>query len=130
VEKTQGQNQFMHELQRRLILKTRATVLEIDYLDKINELGAAEFEVMQYEFKAGVNKFATANAKVKNIKEVIDFNTAYEDKAMPYFKQETLISSNEKKGLDDKLTLNKSHFGSKIFLDDVIKENQLDAIVD
>jgi hypothetical protein len=29
-----------------------ATVLEIDYLDKINELGAAEFEVMQYEFKA------------------------------------------------------------------------------
>jgi amidase len=38
---------------------------------------------------------ATANAKVKTLKEVIDFNTANEDKAMPYFKQETLISSNE-----------------------------------
>jgi hypothetical protein len=38
----------------------------------------------------------------KTLKEVIDFNTANEDKAMPYFKQETLISSNEKKGLDDK----------------------------
>jgi amidase len=50
---------------------------------------------------------------------------------MPYFKQETLISSNEKKGLDDKNyieALNKSHFGSKKILDDVIKENQLDAI--
>jgi amidase len=39
---------------------------------------------MQYEFKAGVNKYlATANAKVKTLK-VIDFNTANEDKAMPY----------------------------------------------
>jgi amidase len=71
---------------------------------------------MQYEFKAGVNKYlATANAKVKTLKEVIDFNTANEQ-TMPYFKQETLISSNEKKGLDDKNyieALNKSHFGSK-----------------
>jgi amidase len=51
-----------------LLKKQGATVLEIDYLDKINEL-AAEFEVMQYEFKAGVNKYlATANAKVKHIK--------------------------------------------------------------
>jgi amidase len=61
---------------------------------------------MQYEFKAGVNKYlATANAKVKNIKRSYWFNTANEDKAMPYFKQETLISSNEKKGLDDKIIL-------------------------
>jgi amidase len=133
--KPQGQNQFMHALQKKaidLIKKQGATVIEIDYLDKINELGAAEFEVMQYEFKAGVNKYLSAsNAKVKTLQEVIDFNIANEDKAMPYFKQETLISSNEKKGLDDKKyieALNKSHFGSKKILDDVIKENQLDAI--
>ena len=133
--KPQGQNQFMHALQKKaidLIKKQGATVIEIDYLDKINELGAAEFEVMQYEFKAGVNKYlAASNAKVKTLKEVIDFNIANEDKAMPYFKQETLISSNEKKGLDDNNyieALNKSHFGSKKILDDVIKENRLDAI--
>jgi hypothetical protein len=29
---------------RLIYLKNKATVLEIDYLDKINELGAAEFE--------------------------------------------------------------------------------------
>jgi amidase len=133
--KPQGQNQFMHALQKKaidLIKKQGATVIEIDYLDKINELGAAEFEVMQYEFKAGVNKYlATANAKVKTLKEVIDFNNANEDKAMPYFKQETLLSSNDKKGLDDKdyiEALNKSHFGSQKILDDVIKKNRLDAI--
>jgi amidase len=66
----------MHELQKKTIdLLKKQGATEIDYLDKINELGAAEFEVMQYEFKA-VNKYlATANAKVKQ-KEVIDFNTA------------------------------------------------------
>jgi amidase len=31
------------------------TVIEIDYLDKINELGSAEFEAMHNEFKAGVS---------------------------------------------------------------------------
>jgi amidase len=75
---------------------------------------------------------ATANAKVKTLKEVIDFNTANEDKAMPYFKQETLISSNEK-GLDDKKyieALNKSHFGSKKILDDVIRKINLMQFVD
>jgi amidase len=52
---------------------------------------------------------------------------------MPYFKQETLISSNEKKGLDDKNyieALNKSHFGSKKILDDVIRKINLMQFVD
>jgi amidase len=49
--------------------------------------------------------FGYCKCESKTQKEVIDFNTANEDKAMPYFKQETLISSNEKKGLDDKIIL-------------------------
>ena len=133
--KLQGKNQYMHQLQQNaidLIKKQGATVVEIDYLDKINELGEDEFEVMQYEFKEGVNAYlSTSSAKVKNLKEVIDFNSANQDKAMPYFKQETLISSNEKKGLDDPKylqSLNKSHFGTRKILDDVIITNKLDAI--
>jgi amidase len=57
---------------------------------------------MQFEFKAGLNSYlSSSNAKVKNLKQVIDFNIANEGKAMPYFKQET--RSNEKKaGLTDK----------------------------
>jgi amidase len=84
---------------RKRSTKTKKTVLEIDYLDKINELGAAEFEVMQYEKAASISIYKSKNKK----KEVIDFNTANEDKAMPYFKQETLISSNERKDLMIKL---------------------------
>tara|TARA_R110000868_G_scaffold103455_1_gene284844 strand:+ start:1618 stop:3243 length:1626 start_codon:yes stop_codon:yes gene_type:complete len=133
--KPQGKNQFMHELQQQAIdlLKNKgATIIEIDYIDEIGKLGESEFEVMQFEFKTGLNNYlSSSNAKVKSLKEVIDFNIANEDKAMPYFKQETLISSNEKGNLTDKKyieALNKSHFGSKKIIDKVISINKLDAI--
>ena len=134
-KKPQGNNKYINALLAdaiNLLKKQGAIIIEIDYLEKINALGQAEFEVLQYEFKDGLNNYlATANAKVKNLKEVIDFNAANEDKAMPYFKQETLESSNAKKGLDDKKyidALNVSFEGSKGILDAVFKENKLDAI--
>ena len=134
-KKPQGNNKYINALLEdaiNLIKKQGAIIIEIDYIDKINALGQAEFEVLQYEFKDGLNSYlATANAKVKNLKAVIDFNTANEDKAMPYFKQETLESSNAKKGLDDKKyaeALTASFTGSKEILDAVFKNNKLDAI--
>ncbi|MFV8378608.1 amidase [Flavobacterium sp. LB3R33] len=134
-KKPQGNNKYINALLAdaiNLLKKQGAIIIEIDYLEKINALGQAEFEVLQYEFKDGLNSYlATANAKVKNLKEVIDFNAANEDKAMPYFKQETLESSNTKKGLDDKKytdALNVSFEGSKGILNAVFEENKLDAI--
>ena len=134
-KKPQGNNKYINALLAdaiNLLKKQGAIIIEIDYLEKINALGQAEFEVLQYEFKDGLNSYlATANAKVKNLKEVIDFNAANEDKAMPYFKQETLESSNTKKGLDDKKytdALNVSFEGSKGILNTVFEDNKLDAI--
>ncbi|MFE3869153.1 amidase [Flavobacterium sp. LS2P90] len=134
-KKPQGNNKYINALLEdaiNILKKQGATVVEIDYLDKINALGQAEFEVLQYEFKDGLNKYlATANAKVKTLKEVIAFNKSNEDKVMPYFKQETLESSDAKKGLDDTIyvdALAKSFTGSKNILNTVFKENQLDAI--
>lgn len=133
--KPQGKNQFMHALQQKTIdlLKSKgATIIEIDYLDEINKLGEDEFELMQFEFKTGLNKYlSSSNAKVKSLKEVIDFNSANEDKAMPYFKQETLISSNEKGSLTDKKYIDafkKSHIKAKEIIDSAIRINKLDAI--
>ena len=134
-KKPQGDNKYINALLEdaiNLLKKQGAIIVEIDYLDKINALGQAEFEVLQYEFKDGLNKYlATANAKVKTLKEVIAFNKSNEDKAMPYFKQETLESSDAKKGLDDRIyvdSLAKSFIGSKNILNSVFKENKLDAI--
>ena len=134
-KKPQGNNHFINALLDKavnLLKQKGATIIEIDYIDQINALGEAEFEVMQYEFKDGLNHYlSTANAKVKSLKEVIDFNLANEDIAMPFFKQEILETSNLKSGLNDKKyidALNKSHNGSKKILDSVFLENKLDAI--
>ena len=134
-KKPQGNNHFINALLDNavnLLKQKGATIIEIDYMDQINALGEAEFEVMQYEFKDGLNHYlSTANAKVKSLKEVIDFNLANEDIAMPFFKQEILETSNLKSGLNDKKyidALNKSHNGSKKILDSVFLENKLDAI--
>jgi amidase len=134
-KKPQGDNQYLHALQQKAIdiLKQQgATVIEIEYLDKINKLGDSEFTVLQYEFKDGVNKYlSSANFTMKTLADIIAFNKQNEDKAMPYFKQETLESSDKKVGLDSKEykdAFHKSHIESKQILDDVIKKNTLDAI--
>ncbi|MBX9888761.1 MAG: amidase [Flavobacteriaceae bacterium] len=134
-KKQQGTNQFMHALQKKstdLIKSLGGTVVEIEYLDAINDLGESEFEVMQYEFKEGVNSYLKqADLKIKSLKDVIEFNLKNEDAAMPYFKQETLISSNEKGDLSDvkyKEALKNSHFKAIEVLEKVINDNKLDAI--
>ena len=81
-KKPQGTNTAINTLLNdaiEILKKQGATVVEIDYLDKINATGQSEFEVLQYEFKDGVNKYlASANAKVKNLKDVIAFNKTNE----------------------------------------------------
>jgi amidase len=131
----QGNNQYMHALQQNVIglLKEQgAEVIEIEYLENINKLGSDEFDVLQYEFKDGLNKYlAATNAPVKTLADVIAYNIKNEDKAMPYFKQETLESSENKMGLDSKEyknALQKSHFGSRKIIDEVMMQNKLDAI--
>ena len=134
-KKPQGKNQFMALLIKKAldVLKQQgAEIIEIDYFEKISKIGDAEFDLMKYEFKEGLNKYlATANAKVKTLTDVINFNKANEDKAMPFFKQETLEASDKKEGLDSKgykETFEKSHIASKSIIDSVINQHKLDAI--
>ncbi len=134
-KKPQGDNQFMHSLQQKaidLLKQQGVAVIEIEYLDKINKLNDAEFLLMQYEFKEGVNKYlSTAGAALKSLADVIAFNKTNENKAMPYFKQETLESSDKKGDLQSKeykVAFGRSHHDSKKIIDSVIRENKLDAI--
>jgi amidase len=134
-KKPQGNNQFINALFDKALNQLKesgATIVEIDYIDQINALGEAEFEVLQYEFKDGLNRYLSqANTKIQSLQEVIDFNKANEDQAMPYFKQELLESSNTKLPLTDKKyteALAKSFNGSKKILDAVFLANTLDAI--
>lgn len=108
-----------------------AEIIETDLMNAIHEAGDAEFLLMQYEFKNGLNKYlSTANAKVKSLADVIAFNKANESKAMPYFKQETLeisetrgdLSSQEYKDALAKTTTCRS------IIDGMMQKNKLDAI--
>ncbi|MGL2963937.1 amidase [Flavobacterium sp. RSB2_4_14] len=135
VEKKKYTNPLLNNLQDKAIatLKQQGSeIIEIDYLDSINELGKNEGEVMRYEFKSGLNNYlASANAKVKSLQDVIDFNKKNEDKAMPTFKQELLEQSQAKAGLYSKeylKALENSHNGAKKIIDTIIKKHNLNAI--
>jgi amidase len=112
--------------------KLGANIVEIDFVEKINAIGKYETSILQYEFKDGVNQYlAKAGAKVKTLADVIAFNKTYENKAMPYFKQEQLENCEKKSGLDNKEYLEaieKCTNASRKILRDVMKQHQLDAI--
>lgn len=114
-----------------LIKTLGAEIIEIDILKSLNSMGNAEFQVLLYEFKDGVNKYlAGANAPVKSIADVIKFNDANVPAAMPYFKQETLIAADAKGDLNSKEykdALTKTLSSRKI-LSDLISKNKLDAL--
>ena len=109
-----------------------AIIIEVDLIKKINEANDdGEFDVLQFEFKDGLNKYlATANAKVKTLSDVIAFNRANEKTAMPYFKQETLVSSEAKGDLNSKAYKDAliSSTSTKKIISTILNENQLDAI--
>jgi amidase len=108
------------------------TIVEVEVMKKMEEIGGSEYAVLQYEFKDGLNRYlAKANAPVKSLKEVIEYNKQNEAKAMPYFKQEILESSEAKGDLTSKEykeALEKNKRISRNTIDSVLKNNQLDAI--
>lgn len=109
-----------------------AEVVEIDFMSQFGSLGGASYTVLLCEFKDGVNTYLSkANAKVKTLKEVIAFNQANEAKAMPYFKQELLESSQNSPDLNSttyKDAVTKSTSSRKM-INDILKKDNLDAIM-
>lgn len=77
-----------------------ATVVEVDLLGEL-KIEGAEYSLLQFEFKDGINRyFQRSNTKVRSLRELIAFNRENDERAMPFFKQEILESSEEKPGLD------------------------------
>ncbi len=108
-----------------------AIIIEVELLKAVKDAGSGEFAVLQFEFKDGLNRYlSNANGKVKSLADVIAFNNQNAEKAMPYFKQETLESSEAKGGLDSKEytdALAKTT-GSRKIITNLMKEHQLDSI--
>ncbi len=100
------------------------------------QFGAAEREVMLYEFKAGLNAYLAtlgAGAPVHSLAEVIAFNTRHQDRELVFFGQEILLAAEEKGPLTDPAYLEAlaraKRLAGKEGIDAVMDEHQLDAIV-
>ncbi|HOZ76876.1 MAG TPA: amidase [Ferruginibacter sp.] len=135
IEKKKHENQFLNLLldHAKILMKEQgAEIIELDYLDKLNALGEAEFELLKFEFKDGLNKYLSqTNGNIRSLKDVIEFNKKNEDKVMPTFKQELLEQSEAKAGLDSKeysSLLEKSHKGAQRIINETMYQNKLDAL--
>jgi amidase len=93
-----------------------------------------EYEVLLYEFKAGLNGYlGSRELKMKSLADLIRFNEANRDRVMPYFGQEILQMAQEKGPLSEKKyreALATNHRLSRAEgIDAALKKHQLDALI-
>jgi amidase len=113
--------------------KSGAKLIDVKF-PNLNKFGDAEYEVLLYEFKAGLNKYlSTATTKHKTLKDLIEFNEKNASKEMPHFKQEIFLQAEAKGNLTErkyKLALQKCQIFSKSQgIDLVVNQHKLDAIL-
>lgn len=115
-----------------ILKKQGAIIVEVELFKQMKEAFHAQFTVLLYEFKDGLNKYLSqANSRVKSLAQVIEFNKQNEEKAMPFFKQEILELADTKGSLIDKEyveALKKTTIITRNAIDTILKQNNLDAI--
>lgn len=113
------------------LIAAGANVIEVDLLSETGSLGDAEFTLMQYEFKDGLNRYLqNAHSEMKSLEQIIAFNKRNAETVMPYFQQEILEMSAARGSLDEQEYKNAcaTTVQSKKMIDDLMAKFQLDAI--
>ena len=118
-------------------LKRRgAEVVDPADVPNIKELGDPEFEVLLFEFKAGLDAYLAAlgaNAPVRSLAEAIAFNDRNRQREMPYFGQEIFSKAQDKGPLTTpayREALEKCRrLSRKEGLDAILDQHKLDALV-
>jgi len=120
-------------LQRTLkaVRDAGATVVEVRLPQK---WGEAEFEVMLYEFKDGLQRYLRdSDAPVKTLDELIAFNRANAAREMPFFGQELFERAARKGPLTDaayrKAAAQARALSGAQGIDALMKKHKLDALI-
>ncbi len=134
---TYGTNYKVDELMNKAVeyIKSKgAEVIEIDKITTVSQ-NANSFEVMVFEYKEGLNNYFKslgANAKIKNLEELIAFNKANPIE-MEHYNQKYLELAQAKGDLKTKEYLEALaqmlKFSQAEGIDKVMNDNKLDAIM-
>ncbi|HEV8378640.1 MAG TPA: amidase, partial [Tepidisphaeraceae bacterium] len=100
------------------------------------KFGDAEYQLMLYEFKAGLNAYLanlTSSVAVRTMKDVIDFNEKNEEGELKWFGQEHFLKAQEKGPLTDKAYTDAVEKCRRLSrnegIDAVMDKDKLDALV-
>jgi amidase len=130
-----GSNPYVDESFANAIQAMRdAGATIVDGIEPDTEgLGAAEYEVLLFEFKADLARyFAASGAPVRTLGDVIAYNEAHAAEVMPFFGQEHMLAADEKGDLSDTAyqeALETSKRVARAAIDTALAEHELDALV-
>lgn len=113
-----------------------AEVVDLGEYAPLRTLSSASFEVMLYEFKAGLNAYLAEfvpGARIRTLSDVIRFNEQNAERELNLFGQETLIQADGKGPLTDKAYLTALETCRRVArvegIDAMMAEQRLDAIM-
>jgi amidase len=130
-------NYKVDELMNRAVAFMKAQGAEIVEIEKISQTNQSNnsFEVMLFEYKEGLNNYFKSlgpNAKIKNLKELIDFNEK-DPVELLHHNQAYLKLANEKGDLNSaeylKALKEMLKYSGEEGIDKVMDDNKLDAII-
>ena len=116
--------------------KQGATLIDPADIETLGKFDESELLVFMYELKADLNAYLAtlgANAPVKTLKDIIDFNDRNRQKEMPYFGQDLFLKAEAKGPLTEKAYLDaieKNHQLARTEgIDATMNKYHLDAMV-
>lgn len=119
-----------------LMREKGAVIVDPVAIGKMGQVGDAEFEVLLYEFKAGINEYLAdlgVGAKVRTLSDLIAFNHTHEREEMPYFGQEIFEQAQKRGALTDAkylAALAKARMNTRAKgIDAIMDAHKLDALV-
>jgi amidase len=134
-----GSHPRVDELMGTLLEKMKsfgAVIIDPVDLKKPSELERAEIEVLRYEMKSDMNAYLAAlgpQARIRTLKDIIEFNQRHAEQELKWFGQEELIKSEAKGPLTDQAYLDAVATCRRLSraegIDAVMSKDNLDAIV-
>jgi amidase len=109
-----------------------AVIVEVELVEQLKGIESLEFEFLKIEFKDGLNRYlAATNGPVRTLKDVIEYNQRNDSSIMPFFKQEILVDSESKPGVDSdayKRIYDQLINGTREKITAVFNQHKLDAL--